>query len=100
LHHVIKVPLFAVLFYLFLLYCLLLAYRSLRRERAAGELPRHQLQRPQAAVSEIRRQVSMMHIVPIFLYLSIGMHASIFIGGVENPSVISFCILSLLSGFG
>jgi hypothetical protein len=28
------------------------------------------------------------------------MHASIFIGGVENPSVISFRILSLLSGFG
>jgi hypothetical protein len=41
-----------------------------------------------------------MHIVPIFLYLSIGMHASIFIGSVEDPSVISFHILSLLLGFG
>jgi hypothetical protein len=35
------------------------------------------------------------------LYLSIGMHASIFfIRSVVNPSVISFCILSLLQGFG
>jgi hypothetical protein len=41
-----------------------------------------------------------MHIVPIFLYLSIGMHASIFIRSVGNPSVISFLILSLLPGFG
>jgi hypothetical protein len=42
----------------------------------------------------------LMHIVPIFLYLSIGMHASIFIRSVGNPSVISFHILSLLPGFG
>jgi hypothetical protein len=35
-----------------------------------------------------------MHIVPIFLYLSIGMHASI----VGNPSVISFHVLSFLPG--
>jgi hypothetical protein len=41
-----------------------------------------------------------MHIVPIFLYLSIGMHANIFIGSVGIPSVISFLILSLLPGFG
>jgi hypothetical protein len=41
-----------------------------------------------------------MHIVPIFLYLSIGMHASIFIRIVGNPSVISFHILSLLMGLG
>jgi hypothetical protein len=42
----------------------------------------------------------LMHIVPIFLYLSIGMLASIFIRSVGNPSVISFLILSLLLGFG
>jgi hypothetical protein len=34
------------------------------------------------------------------LYLSIGMHASIIIGSVGNPSVLSFHILSLLPGFG
>jgi hypothetical protein len=39
-----------------------------------------------------------MHIVPIFLYLYIGMCASIFVGIVGNPSVISFHILSLLLG--
>jgi hypothetical protein len=42
----------------------------------------------------------MTHIVPIFLYLSIGMHASIFIGIVGNPSVIYFHVLSLLPGLG
>jgi hypothetical protein len=41
-----------------------------------------------------------MHIIPIFLYLSIGMHASIFVGIVGNSSVMSFHILSLLSGLG
>jgi hypothetical protein len=41
-----------------------------------------------------------MHIVPIFLYLSIGMHTSIFVGIVGSSSVISFHILSLLSGLG
>jgi hypothetical protein len=44
--------------------------------------------------------VSLTHIVLIFLYLTIGMHASIFIISVGNPSVISFLILSLLPGFG
>jgi hypothetical protein len=44
--------------------------------------------------------VSLMHMVPIFLYLSIGMHASIFVGIDGNPSVISFHILSLLPGLG
>jgi hypothetical protein len=39
-----------------------------------------------------------MHIVPIFLYLSTGMHASIVVGIVGNPSVISFYVLSLLLG--
>jgi hypothetical protein len=42
----------------------------------------------------------LMHIVPILLYLSIGMHASNFTRSVRNPSVISFLILSLLLGFG
>jgi hypothetical protein len=42
----------------------------------------------------------MMHIVPIFLYQSIGMHTSIFVGIVGIPSVISFHILSLLPGLG
>jgi hypothetical protein len=42
--------------------------------------------------------MSLMHIVPIFLYLSIGMHASIVIGIVGNPSVISFHVLSFLPG--
>jgi hypothetical protein len=41
-----------------------------------------------------------MHIVPIFLYLSIGMHASIVVGIVGNPSIISFYVLSLLLGLG
>jgi hypothetical protein len=41
-----------------------------------------------------------MHIVPIFLYLSIGMHASIVVAIVGNPSVISFHVLSLLPGLG
>jgi hypothetical protein len=41
-----------------------------------------------------------MHIVPIFLYLSIGMHASIFYQNCGNPSVISFYILSLLPELG
>jgi hypothetical protein len=41
-----------------------------------------------------------MHIVPIFLYLSIGMHASITTRIVGNPSVIYFHILFLLSGLG
>jgi hypothetical protein len=41
-----------------------------------------------------------MHIIPIFLYLSIGMHAGIFVGIVGNSSVISFHILSLLSRLG
>jgi hypothetical protein len=40
------------------------------------------------------------HIVPIFLYLSIGMHASIVVGIIGNPSVISFHVLSLLPGLG
>jgi hypothetical protein len=40
----------------------------------------------------------LMHIVPIFLYLSIGMHASIVARIVGNPSVMSFHILSLLPG--
>jgi hypothetical protein len=31
-----------------------------------------------------------MHSIPIFLYLSIGIHASIFIRSVGNPSVIAF----------
>jgi hypothetical protein len=44
--------------------------------------------------------VSLTHIVPISLYLSIGMHASIVVGIVGNPSVISFHILSLLLGLG
>jgi hypothetical protein len=44
--------------------------------------------------------VSLMHIIHIFLYLSIGMHASIFVGIVRNPSVISFYVLSLLPGLG
>jgi hypothetical protein len=35
-----------------------------------------------------------------FLYLSIGMHTSIFIRSVGNPSVISFLIFLLLPGFG
>jgi hypothetical protein len=39
-------------------------------------------------------------IVPIFLYLPIGMHASTFIGGVGNPSVIYFHILSCYRGLG
>jgi hypothetical protein len=42
----------------------------------------------------------MTHIVPIFLYLSIGMHVSIFVRIDGNPSVISFHILSLLPGLG
>jgi hypothetical protein len=41
-----------------------------------------------------------MHIVPIFLYLSIGMHASIVVGIIGNPSVICFHVLSLLPGLG
>jgi hypothetical protein len=41
-----------------------------------------------------------MHNVPIFLYLSIGMHASIIVGIVGNPSVISFQVLFLLPGLG
>jgi hypothetical protein len=41
-----------------------------------------------------------MHIVPIFLYLSIGMHASIVVRIIANPSVISFHVLSLLLGLG
>jgi hypothetical protein len=41
-----------------------------------------------------------MHIVPIFLYLSIGMHASIVVGIIGNPSVIYFHVLSLLPGLG
>jgi hypothetical protein len=42
----------------------------------------------------------LMHIIHIFLYLSIEMHASIFSRSVGNSSVISFLILSLLPGFG
>jgi hypothetical protein len=41
-----------------------------------------------------------MYIVPIFLYLSIGMHASIFIKSAGNPSVMPFLILSLLPDLG
>jgi hypothetical protein len=44
--------------------------------------------------------VSLMHIVPIFLYLSMRMNASIFVGIVGNQNVISFHILSLLPGLG
>jgi hypothetical protein len=44
--------------------------------------------------------VFLTHIVPIFLYLSIGMHASIVVGIVGNPSIISFYVLSLLLGLG
>jgi hypothetical protein len=44
--------------------------------------------------------VSLMHIVPIFLYLFIGMHASIVVGFIRNPSVIYFHVLSLLPGLG
>jgi hypothetical protein len=39
-----------------------------------------------------------MHIVPIFLYLYIGMHGSIVVGIVGNPSVLSFHVLFLLPG--
>jgi hypothetical protein len=41
-----------------------------------------------------------MHIVPYFLYISIGMHVSIFVRIIGNSSVISFHILSLLPGLG
>jgi hypothetical protein len=44
--------------------------------------------------------VFLTHIIPIFLYLSIGMHASIVVRIVGNPSVISFHVLSLLPGLG
>jgi hypothetical protein len=74
--------------------------QSSRRKRVAGEFPGHQLRRPRVAASGIRREVSLTHIIPIFFYLSIGMHASIFIGSVGNPGVISFRILSLLPRFG
>jgi hypothetical protein len=43
LHHIIEIPLFAILFDLFCVYCLFSACRSSSRERAGGELPRHQL---------------------------------------------------------
>jgi hypothetical protein len=79
---------------------LFLAYRLSRRERAARGLPRHRLRTPRAVASGIRMQVFLMHIVPIFLYLSMRMQASIFSRSVGNPSVISFHILSLLPEFG
>jgi hypothetical protein len=41
-----------------------------------------------------------MYILHIFLYLSIGMHASIVVGIIGNPSVISFHVLSLLPRLG
>jgi hypothetical protein len=41
-----------------------------------------------------------MYNVPIFLYLSIGMHASIVVRFIGNPSVISFHVLYLLPGLG
>jgi hypothetical protein len=72
LHHIVDNPLFDTLFYLF---CSLACFQSLRRERIAGEFPRHQLRRHRAAANGIRRQVSLTHVVPIFLYLSIGLHA-------------------------
>jgi hypothetical protein len=43
LHYHIVSPLFAILFYLFLLYCLFLVCRSSIRERTAEELSRAQL---------------------------------------------------------
>jgi hypothetical protein len=100
MHHIVEIPLFTIMFWFILVVLLFSAYRSSRRERAARELPRHQLRRLRAAAGMIQSQVSLMHIVPIFLYLAIGMHASIFIRSVGNPSVRSFLILSLLPGFG
>jgi hypothetical protein len=82
LYQIIEITLFAILFHLFLLYCLFLACRSSRRKRAAREFSRHRLRRPRATASGIQRQVSLIHIVPIFLYLSMGMHASIFLSEV------------------
>jgi hypothetical protein len=72
LHH-IDIPLFAILFDLVCSLACFPACQSPSREQAGGELPRHRLR---AAASGICRQVSLMHFVPIFLYLSIGLHAS------------------------
>jgi hypothetical protein len=44
--------------------------------------------------------MSLAYIVPIFLYLSIGMHASVFVEIVGILCVIPFYVLSLLSGLG
>jgi hypothetical protein len=65
LHLIIEIPLFAILFDLFLLYYLFLVCRSSRRERDTGEFSRPQLQRSRAAASRICRQVSLTHIVPV-----------------------------------
>jgi hypothetical protein len=56
--------------------------------------------RSQPATSGIQCHVSSTHIVPIFLYLSIGMRASIVAKIVGNPNIMSFHILSLLPGLG
>jgi hypothetical protein len=98
LHHVIEIPLFAILFDLLCVYCLFPTCRSSSRERAGGELPRHRLRRPRAAATRIRRQVSLMHVVPIFCtYLYDCM--LVFMSELwEYLRVISFHVLSLLPG--
>jgi hypothetical protein len=45
-------------------------------------------------------KASVLDAYSIFLYLSIGIHASIFLSEVLGILVSYFCILSLLPGFG